>query len=112
MDTAALDSVEITIENMTCDNCVRRVRSALEELPGVESVEASLGSARVMYYPQVVSPRAFRERLGQVGYPVPTPGASKKGFLGRWIDRMAASNRATFGTEALDCCKLNKNSQG
>jgi len=33
---------KITIEGMSCQNCVRHVKEALEELAGVQSVNVSL----------------------------------------------------------------------
>lgn len=42
-------SYELAIEGMTCEHCAARVKSILEEQPGVESAEVSheAGSAKV-----------------------------------------------------------------
>ena len=38
--------VSLTIGGMTCPNCVRHVRQALQSVAGVESVEVDLASGR------------------------------------------------------------------
>ncbi|MCS7067231.1 MAG: cation transporter [Meiothermus sp.] len=42
--------VQLKIEGMSCNNCVRHVTEALKSVPGVEQVEVSLqeGRARVV----------------------------------------------------------------
>ncbi len=39
-------STQLKIEGMTCQNCVKHVRQALESVPGVASVEVDLDSGR------------------------------------------------------------------
>ena len=36
---------ELRIDGMHCEACVRRVRAALEKLPGLSAVEVNLGAA-------------------------------------------------------------------
>ncbi|MBW3581689.1 MAG: heavy-metal-associated domain-containing protein [Euryarchaeota archaeon] len=41
-------TVDLAVEGMTCDNCVRHVAQALERVPGVKKVDVRLpGSATV-----------------------------------------------------------------
>lgn len=39
----------ITVTGMTCANCVRHVRDALADLPGVSGVEIELASGRATF---------------------------------------------------------------
>ena len=47
---------ELIVEGMTCQNCVRHVREALQGVAGVEAVEVELpgGRARVRHAPETV----------------------------------------------------------
>lgn len=31
-----------------------------------------------------------------------------KNIIKRWLDKLAAANKESFGSEPLDCCKLGK----
>ncbi len=44
-----MNTVTISVQGMTCENCVRHVTQALKELPGVTGVEVALagGSATI-----------------------------------------------------------------
>ena len=46
MDRQTLETREIGIAGMTCDNCVRRVEKALRGTPGVKEVKVSRAAAR------------------------------------------------------------------
>ncbi len=39
-----MNTVTISVQGMTCENCVRHVTQALQELPGVTGVEVALAS--------------------------------------------------------------------
>ncbi len=61
--------LELTIDGMSCDHCVRAVRSALEAIPGVEAGEVRVGAAQVRYQdPAVV--RDIVAALEEEGYQV------------------------------------------
>ena len=40
-----MKSVELEIQGMSCDHCVRAVKSALEQVPGVKSSTVRVGHA-------------------------------------------------------------------
>ena len=107
-DSVSLEHKELVLSNMTCDLCVERVRRALETLPGVENVDVSIGRAKVVYYPEVTRPAILLECVAEIGYPVLPSPRDKKGVFGRWLDRLIESNKQSFGSQALDCCKLNR----
>ena len=44
-----MERVELTIEGMTCEHCVRAVRGRLERTPGVKVEDVQVGSATLQY---------------------------------------------------------------
>jgi copper chaperone CopZ len=60
----------IAIEGMTCGNCVRHVRQALEEIEGVEVCEIQIGSAEISYDPASIDRNAIIEAIKDEGYTV------------------------------------------
>jgi copper chaperone CopZ len=63
--------IVISVDGMTCENCVRHVKEALEGLTGVTAVEVSLeeGEARVQA-PGALNEKLIRETLDEEGYEV------------------------------------------
>jgi copper chaperone CopZ len=59
----------ITVTGMTCQNCVRHVRAALSELPGVRSVDVDLahGTARLETEAEIPRDR-LEAALEEAGY--------------------------------------------
>ena len=57
--------MELTVDGMTCQGCVRSVTRVLNAIPGVEAVAVSLerGEAQVQYDPSRTGALAFRETL-------------------------------------------------
>jgi len=71
---AVLQTREIGIAGMTCDNCVRRVEQALRGKPGVKevSVDRATGRARVTFDTTQTDIPALHDALLKSGYqPVP-----------------------------------------
>jgi copper chaperone CopZ len=67
--------IVISVDGMTCENCVRHVKEALEGLTGVTAVEVSLeeGEARVQAsgaLPERLNEKLIRETLDEEGYEV------------------------------------------
>ena len=59
----------LKVSGMSCDNCVRHVRKALEKLPGVETKAVTVGTAEIVYDPSRVKPEDITEALRKAGYP-------------------------------------------
>lgn len=61
--------IQVSVQGMTCQNCVRHVQQALAGLPGVTQVKVSLerGQAEVEAQGQV-SDQAIRQALEEEGY--------------------------------------------
>ena len=62
-------SKSVTIEGMTCHNCVRHVKEALEELSGVTSVEVDLAGKKATVEGEV-SDDAIKAAIAEAGYSV------------------------------------------
>jgi copper chaperone CopZ len=59
-------TLNLTIENMHCSSCVRRVIQTLNALPGTHAEEVRVGAARVQ---TEVEPQEIEESLRNAGYP-------------------------------------------
>jgi len=60
----------LTVNRMTCDDCVQTIERALGGLEGVSAVQADLSTkkVRVAYHPQRVSLREIKNILAQAGF--------------------------------------------
>ena len=64
MNTTTLD-----VQGMTCQNCVRHVREALERVPGVRSADVNLESgSAVVHHDQTIDPQTFIAAIEEEGY--------------------------------------------
>ena len=59
---------KLTIDGMHCDACVRRVREALDRLPGVAVKEVKVGEARVERDPSLASDESLRTTIEAQGF--------------------------------------------
>ena len=84
----------------------RRLLTALSAIDGVEKAELDAASVVVEYYPDFLSRQTIEREL--VGFGLsPVRNSKKRNPFRRFVDRLAESNAETFGSEPLDCCKLN-----
>ena len=60
--------ISLTIEGMTCQHCVRAVRTRLEQTPGVELDDVQIGSARIRLDEGVTSRDDVEEAIADEGY--------------------------------------------
>ncbi|MGC9357224.1 MAG: heavy-metal-associated domain-containing protein [Anaerolineae bacterium] len=62
----------LKIEGMSCQNCVRHVKKALEGVTGVTEVEVSLekANAQVTFDPNLTGQGDFKEAVSEAGYEV------------------------------------------
>ena len=107
----SIATLELAIDGMTCDACVRQVAAAVGAIAGVETVDARIGGVRVEYYPQAVSREGIEAAIRELGYAVAdAPGGEgpARGFLAG----IARTNQALFGNRRLDCCTLNRPPHG
>ncbi len=100
-----LRTLGVVIEGMHCERCVKTLESALDGMEGVGFVDVKLGRAELRFLPQLVSEADVEQVIVTAGYSVQR-NIPRKGFVGRFIDRMIASNEKNFGDQRLDCCNL------
>lgn len=62
---------ELSVEKMTCGSCVATIRSALEDLGGVEQVDifVTTGRSQVLYNPDKLDAKTIAETITASGYP-------------------------------------------
>ncbi len=72
--TTDLKSLSFPVEGMSCAGCVAHVENALEELPSVTNVVATLATNKVTlsYKPTQVTIPELTRAIAEVGYTVPT----------------------------------------
>jgi copper chaperone len=68
-----MDSVELKVEGMDCEGCVKSVTRMLSAVPGVSSVDVSLAQARarVTYDPAQAGVADFKRAVERAGYKSP-----------------------------------------
>jgi len=63
-----MERLELTIEGMSCEHCVRAVRGRLERTPGVKVDDVQVGSATIEYDPTKTSVDDLEEAIADEGY--------------------------------------------
>jgi copper chaperone CopZ len=68
-----METVELKVEGMDCEGCVKSVTRMLSGVPGVEEVDVSLagGSARVTYDPARSGVAQLKRAVERAGYKAP-----------------------------------------
>ena len=62
------ETVDLTIEGMSCDHCVRAVQSALRSVPGVTIDRVAIGSATITYDPTQTTLDEVLDAVADEGY--------------------------------------------
>lgn len=83
------------------------ISSAISAMDGVESATIHAGSVSIEYYPVILSRKSMRKELIRLGVELEKNGKTNNP-LKRFINRLAESNKKIYGSETLDCCKLNR----
>ena len=63
-----MDRVELTIEGMTCEHCVRAVKTRLAQTPGVEVERVEVGSAVIRLDPGATNIETVEDAIADEGY--------------------------------------------
>ena len=69
----AIETVQLSVQGMTCGNCARTVERALTSTPGVTKASVDLAQSRatVEYDVDLVKPEALADAIRDIGYEVP-----------------------------------------
>ncbi|MFA5353837.1 MAG: heavy-metal-associated domain-containing protein [Thermodesulfovibrionales bacterium] len=62
--------ISIKVEGMSCEHCVRRVKKAIEGIPGVISSEVGIGTAKVSFDEAKVKKEEIIAAVEKAGYKV------------------------------------------
>ena len=63
-----MERLNLTIEGMTCDHCVRAVKNRLAVTPGVQVEQVEVGAARLLYDPARTSVDVIEDAIADEGY--------------------------------------------
>lgn len=63
-----MESLNLTIEGMTCEHCVRAVDGGLRRTPGIEVTAVAMGSADLRYDPTRTNVDAIADVIADEGY--------------------------------------------
>lgn len=63
-----MERLQLTIEGMTCEHCVRAVRGRLEHTAGVKVGDVTVGSATLEYDPSRTNVGDIEEAIADEGY--------------------------------------------
>ena len=74
-NTAAFKNVTIPVAGMSCGSCVRHIRTALDQQPGVKTAEVNLaaGEVTVCFNPELTKVEAIVEAIRKGGYQAAVP---------------------------------------
>ena len=73
METLDLKTIDLKVEGMDCQGCVKSVTRMLSGVAGVEKVDVSLeqGNAKVTYDPSKSSVADMKRAVERAGYKAP-----------------------------------------
>jgi copper chaperone len=63
-----MERLNLTIEGMTCEHCLRAVRGRLEKTAGVRIDDVQIGSAVIDYDPATTNLDDIQEAIADEGY--------------------------------------------
>jgi len=63
-----MERLNLTIEGMSCEHCLRAVRGRLERTPGVKVDDVQIGSAKLDYDPNTTTVDEIEEAIADEGY--------------------------------------------
>jgi copper chaperone len=67
-ERTTMESLNLKIEGMTCQHCVRAVRGRLEKTDGVKVDDVQVGSARLEFDPARINVDAIEDAIADEGY--------------------------------------------
>jgi copper chaperone len=63
-----MEKINLTVEGMTCEHCVRAVRGRLEHTPGVKVESVTVGAVTLEYDPAKTNIDDIEEAIADEGY--------------------------------------------
>jgi copper chaperone len=62
--------VNLTIEGMSCQHCVMRVKKAVEQVAGVSRAEVTVGAASITYDESRTKKEVLEKAVEEAGYKI------------------------------------------
>ncbi len=106
MDGLMLAKIELALVDSDTPSTRKRVQESLLGVEAICSVTQEKGVLRIEYLPEAISASMIRQQVERLGLSL-AKEPKNRNPLERFVGRMIKANEEAFGTEALDCCKLN-----
>ena len=103
----SLETATYPLSGQISSERTESISKAISAMDGVESTAIHEGSVFIQYYPAVLSKESMRKELARLGIRLEKSSKTNNPFK-RFINRLAESNKRIYGSETLDCCKLNR----
>ena len=62
--------VDLTIEGMSCQHCVMRVKKSMDQLPGVSKADVDVGTASITYDESRIKNEDLERAVETAGYKI------------------------------------------
>lgn len=85
---------------------IEQIQELFQNQDGVISINLKPYGISVEFYGQLISETFIREMLQRIEFPFAPHHRS--GRIKRFLERLAETNRKTYGNQHLDCCGLNQ----
>ena len=102
---------KLKIDGMTCSGCEQKIKGALEELKGVQNVDADYKTGKLILEYDIVETalKNIEPFIEDLGYGLPSRISSRMHrSLIHDADKTARENYNTVPGCGLNCCDLNK----
>jgi len=63
-----METINLTIQGMSCGGCAAKVSNALKSLPGAKVKAVAVGSARISFDPKLTSTAAMVDAVNHLGF--------------------------------------------
>ena len=87
---------------------LKKIAAQIENIQGVDSTCISDDSICVDYYPQLLDNHILINLIEDVGLLIDKSTPENLRGISKFLKKLELSNKKSFGTEQLDCCKLNQ----
>jgi copper chaperone CopZ len=65
-----MKNIRLEIGGMSCEHCVKRVKKAIEALPGVTSADVTIGKVLVTFQEKAVAEADIVKAIEKAGYTI------------------------------------------
>ena len=87
---------------------LKNIAIQIENIQGVDSTCISDDSICVDYYPQLIDNNILVNLIEDEGLLIDKSTPENLRGIRKFLKKLELSNKKNFGTEQLDCCKLNQ----